>query len=95
MATETMQSQRTIQQSATPKKPIGLRGNEDETQLEERKSETEEEDSGSIPDEIDQLRSFNEKGYQEEIAYAIACGQNSLNTFADTMKVGNEESHIN
>jgi hypothetical protein len=46
-----------------------MRGNEDETQLEERKSETEgeEEDSGSIPDEIDQLRSFNEKGYQEEV----------------------------
>ncbi|TNV87579.1 hypothetical protein FGO68_gene9425 [Halteria grandinella] len=93
MATETMQSQRTMQQSTTPKKPIGLRGNEDETQLEERKSETEEEDSGSIPDEIDQLRSFNEKGYQEEIAYSMASGQNPLNTFGDSIKAGNEVPH--
>jgi hypothetical protein len=58
-----------MQLTTSPKKPRNMRGNEDETQLEERKSETEgeEEDSGSIPDEIDQLRSFNEKGYQEEV----------------------------
>ena len=57
---------------STPVNPR-IKGNEDDTIFEERKSEIEE--SGSIPDEIDQLRTYNESDYPEVRAHEYTLHQ--------------------